>query len=135
VKWARAACSLALAGLAGCSLGGGEEPPHATGAAREIANVVERLERAVAGGDWRAICDDLFTSAARRRAGGSDCPRLLHSDAAGVRSPRIELVRIAIRGDRADARVRTRARGQRALTDVIELRRENGRYRVESLRG
>ena len=133
--WATAACSLALAGLAGCSLGGGEKPPRATGAAREVAGVVERLERAVAGGDWRAICDDLFTSAARRRAGGSDCPRLLRSDAAGVRGPRIQLVRIAIRGDSAVARVRSRARGQPPLTEVIELRREHGRYRVESLRG
>jgi hypothetical protein len=135
VKWATAACSLALAGLAGCSLGGGEQPPRVTGAAREVASVVERLERAVAGRDWGAICDDLFTSAARRRAGGADCPRLLRSDAAGVRSPRIEVVRIAIKGDRAAARVRTRARGQPPLTDVIELRREDGRYRVESLGG
>jgi hypothetical protein len=135
VKWAKAACSLALAGAAGCSLGGGDEPRPVKGAAREIADVVQRLERAVASGDWRTVCEDLFTSRARRRAGGRDCPRLLRSDAAGLRSPRIRLLRIEIKGDRAAARVRSRARGQPPLTDLIELRREAGRYRVDSLGG
>jgi hypothetical protein len=134
VKWARAACLLALVGVAGCSLGDDDEPRRATGAARQVAQVVERLERAVAAGDWATVCDDLFTAAARERAGGRDCRRLLRSDARGVRRPSIELLSIRIRGDRADARVRSRARGQPPLTDVIELRREGGGYRVESLR-
>jgi hypothetical protein len=135
VKWGRAACLIALAGLAGCSFGGGDDPPPVTGAAREVTAVVARLERAVTKGDWRAVCDDLLTAGARRRAGGADCPRLLRSDAAGVRDAHIDVLSIVLRRGRASARVRSRARGQPPLTDVIELRREGGGYRIESLRG
>jgi hypothetical protein len=133
VKWGRAACFLALAALAGCSLTAKDKPPPATGAAREVAGVVERLQRAVAGGDWRAICDDILTAAARKREGGRDCPRLLRSDGGGVRSPRIEVLAIELKPGRAAVRVRSRARGQPPLTDVIELRRVGGTYRIESL--
>ena len=135
MKAATVACSLALAGLAGCSLGEEEKPKPAAGPAREVGEVVRQLERAVARGDWQTVCDDVFTAAARRRAGGDDCPRLLRSDAAGVRSPRIEPLAITVKKGGAEVRVRSRARGQRAITEVIELRREGAEYRVEALRG
>jgi hypothetical protein len=134
----RATTVLALAVVAGpgCALDGSTEPKPAKGATREIAGVVERLERASARGDWRTVCDRLFTAAAKRRAGGSGCVRRLRSDAGGLAEPRLDVVRIALeeRG-RASVRVRSRARGQPPLEDVIELRRERGEYRVESLRG
>jgi hypothetical protein len=135
VKWATVACSLALTGLAGCSLDGDEEPKPAAGAVRAVGETVERLERAIARGDWRTICEDMFTAAARRRAGGDGCPRLLRADARGLRGPRIRVLRIDVEGRRAEVRVRSRARGQQPLTDVLELRRERGAYRVESLSG
>ena len=99
----------AVLALGGCSLGGDEEPEPATGAAREIGELVRQLERATAARDYAAICNDLFTEAARERAGGSDCVRLLRSGAQGVRRPRIEVRRIEIEGERATVRVRTRA--------------------------
>ena len=120
-------------GAAGCSLGGDEEPKPATGATREIGAVVNALERATGSQDFRTICDDLFTAAARRRAGGRDCRRLLRESARDVRGPRIEVLGIEIKDQRARVRVRTRAAGQRALADVIQLRREGGEYRIESL--
>jgi hypothetical protein len=97
--------------------------------------VVTGLAAAVRVGDGPTICNDIFTPAARRRAGGPDCPRLLRSDAAGVRSPRIELISIELERGTALVRVRSRARGQAPLADVIELKRMAGGYRVESLRG
>ena len=118
---------------AGCSLGDDEEPKPATGATREVGEVVRVLERATAEQDFRTICEDLFTSAARRRAGGRDCRRLLRESARDVRRPQIEVLGIEIERGRARVRVRTRARGQRPLPDVIELRREGGEYRIESL--
>jgi hypothetical protein len=108
----------AAAGVGGRARGGGRD---------------RRLERAVAAGDWAAICNDLFTRATRRRAGGADCGRLLRSDAAGTRRPRIDLVSIEPKRGGALARVRTRARGQPPLADTIELRREADGYRVEAL--
>jgi hypothetical protein len=133
VKWATVACSLALASFAGCSCGKDRETEPGTGVARAVGETVESLEQAIARGDWRAVCDDIFTPAARRRAGGDACPRLLRSDAGGLRRPRIRILRIEVEGSRARAQVRSRARGQQPITDVIELRRMGGRYRVEAL--
>ena len=129
------ACSLGLAGLAGCSFGGEEEPEPAAGTVRAVGETVERLERAIARRDWNEVCDDLFTASARKRAGGKACPRLLRSDAEGLRRPRIRVVRIDVEGRRADVRVRSTAGGQRPLTDVLVLRREGGGYRIDSLAG
>ena len=133
----RATTVVALAALSapGCALDGSAEPKRAKGPVRDVEAVVERLGRATARADWRTVCDRLFTAAARRRAGGSGCVRLLRSDAGSLAGPRIDVLRIAI-GERgaASVRVRSRARGQPALEDVIELRRERGDYRIESLR-
>jgi hypothetical protein len=118
--------------LAGC-LGADDEPRPATGAAREIGEVVERLERATAERDFASICRDLFTAAARERAGGRDCARLTRSAAAGVERPSIELDALELRGATAQATVRTRATGQAEVSDVLLLRRRGGEWRVEAL--
>ena len=120
------------ASLAGC-LGADEEPQAANGAPRAIAEVVERLESETAAGDFAGICRDLFTAAARRRAGGRDCARLTRSAGAGIERPTIEPVAIELAGKTARVRVRTRATGQAAVTDELLLRREAGEWRVEAL--
>jgi hypothetical protein len=118
--------------LAGC-LGADDEPRPPTGAAREIGEVVDRLERATAERDFALICRDLFTAAARERAGGRDCARLTRSAAAGVARPSIELDAIELRGATAQATLRTRATGQAEVSDVLLLRRQGGEWRVEAL--
>jgi hypothetical protein len=116
----------------GC-LGADDEPVPAGGAARDVAGVVERLERATAGGDFGTICDDLFTAAARERAGGEDCERLTRSAAEAIARPRIEMKAIDIRADLARVEITTRAAGQAEVPGVLELRRERGEWRVEAL--
>jgi hypothetical protein len=124
---------MALAALlAGC-LGADEEPRPAAGAPREIAEVVQRLERATARQDYATICEELFTAAARERAGGDDCERLTRSAAAGIARPRIEVKAIAVQGERARVEIVTRASGQAAVPDELELRREQDGWRVEAL--
>jgi len=120
--------------LAGC-LGADEEAQPATGAPRAIAEVVQRLERATAEGDFAAICRDLFTASARERAGGRDCAQLTRSAAADVERPSIELVGIELDGATARVSVRTRAGGQAVVSDVLVLRRQGGEWRVEALAG
>jgi hypothetical protein len=120
--------------LAGC-LGADEEPQPPTGAAREIGEVVERLERATAERDFALICRDLFTATARDRAGGRDCARLTGSAAADVERPSIELEAIELRGATARATVRTRATGQAEVGDVLLLRHRSGEWRIEALGG
>jgi hypothetical protein len=118
----------------GC-LGADEEAAPARGAAREIAVAVERLERATAAGDFGTVCDDLFTAAARERAGGEQCERLTRSAGERIARPRISVEAIEIRGERARVEVTTRAAGQAEVPGVLELRREGGDWRVEALAG
>ena len=119
--------------LAGCSLGGDEEPRSATGATRQVAETVGSLDQAIRRREFRTICDRLFTAGARRRAGGKDCPRLLRSTVAGLKRPSIRIVGIELSGEKAKVRVRSRAEGQRSLTDTIDLVRQGAAYRVEAL--
>jgi len=120
--------------LAGC-LGADDEPQPATGAARAVGEVVERLERATAERDFALICRDLFTAAARERAGGRDCARLTRSATADVERPSIELEAIELRGATARATVRTHATGQAEVDDVLLLRRRRGEWRIDALGG
>jgi len=120
--------------LTGC-LGAGDDARPASGASRAIAATVQRLERATADGDFATICGDLLTASARRRAGGPDCVRLTRSAAEGVERPRIELKGIELDGARARVKVVTHAAGQAEVSDELVLRRERGRWRVDSLGG
>ena len=132
----------ALAGilLVGTTLLGGsgdsdEDPKPITGPGKQVADVVTRLERATRRRRFDVVCDELFTHAARTRAGGGNCIRLLRSTAKDVRRPRIRLLSVRINGNRAEARVRTLAEGQTAVEETIDFLRERGRYRIASLRG
>jgi hypothetical protein len=118
----------------GCSLGADEEPQPLSGAPRAIVATVERLERAVAERDWETICADLFTAAARRRAGGTECAAQMRSAAEGVARPSIQIEAIQVERDRASVRVATQAAGQARVSDRLELRRRGGRWLVDALR-
>jgi len=137
VKRAGLTVGLVLLSLAGCSLGSDGEKTKteaAKGAPSQVAATVQALDKAVRAGDWRTVCDRLFTTSARARAGGRDCPRLVRSSAGSLSGARIELVGIEVKKGGAEARVRSRARGQSALTDTLVLRRVGGRYRIDALR-
>jgi hypothetical protein len=122
-----------LLASSGCSLGGDDEPKPASGPPAQIAQTVNRLERAVATRDYETICDQLFTARARRRAGGAECARQIASAAEGVKRPSIEIQAIDVNGDRATVKVRTRAQGQARVSDELQLRRQGGRWLVEAL--
>ena len=128
---ALAAC--AAAALASCSLGGDDEPKPIAGAPKEVAAAIDDLERASRSRDWGTICDDLFSAAARDRAGGRDCERLLRETAGDVRRPEIRLLSIEVEENRARARVRTRSAGQAPVEDTVVLVRDRGEWRIEAL--
>lgn len=119
--------------VAGCGGGQKPKPKPISGPAKEVAAVVQQLEKATAKRDFTTICDQVLASATRKQAGGSECPAVLGARARGVRRPRITIQAIEVQGDRAQVRVRTTATGQAPTTDVLRLIRENGRFRVSSL--
>ena len=119
--------------VTGCGGGGSSKPKPISGPAKQAAQIIERLEKATAAGDFTTICDDLFATSTRKLAGGDQCPDVLEQRARGVKRPRIRIKAIEVQGDQAAVRVRTTAVGQAATSDVIRLVRENGQYRVLSL--
>ena len=121
--------------LAGCSVGEDQEAKPAKGAPKQVAQVVAALDAATRRGDFKRICDELLTRGARRRAGGRECARLMRSTAREVQRPRIEVLSITVVPDGARVKVRTRARGQPALVDTLQLVRQGGKYRIEGLAG
>jgi hypothetical protein len=125
--------AMALLASSGCSLGADEETKPASGAPAQIADTVDRLERAVAQRDFATVCDELFTTRARQRAGGVECARQLRSAAEGVERPSIEIEAIDVEDNRATVRVRTEASGQASVTDELQLRRQGERWLVEAL--
>lgn len=117
----------------GCSVGDDQEPQAVSGVPKAIAATVDRLERAIAAQDYETVCEELFTSGARRRAGGAECAKQLGSAGADVKRPKIEIRGIDVKGTRARVTVATQAEGQALVTDTLELRRERGRWLVEAL--
>ena len=117
----------------GCSIGADDEPQPVSGVPKEVVATVDRLERAIADGDYGEVCDRLFTKAARTRAGGDDCAKQLTAAAEGVRRPAILIEGIDVKGNRATVKVATTAEGQARLIDTLQLRREDGRWLVEAL--
>ena len=119
----------------GCSVGDDEEPKPASGPPAAVAAAVERFERAIRDEDFDTVCDDLFTAGARKRSGGDECEAQLRSAAEGVRRPTIELRGIHVTGDTARVNVTTSAEGQARVRDELRLKREDGRWRIDSLSG
>jgi hypothetical protein len=128
------ACVLLLCVLiAGCGGGGNGKPKPISGPAKDVATVIQRLEKATAARNFTTICNDLLASATRKQAGGEQCPDVLDQRARGVAHPRIRIQSIEVKGDRAQVRVRTTATDQASTGDVINLVREHGSFRVLSL--
>jgi len=128
--------ALLVSALLGGCVGGGEEaqPKPAKGAPKQVADVIARFERAAAARDFATVCE-LFSTAARKRAGGERCQASLRSASTGVREPTIRILSIRIEAARASARVRTEAEGQAPVDETIELVREDGRYLISALGG
>ena len=124
---------VAMLAPVGCSIGGDEEPKPVTGQAKEIAATVDQLERAVAKRDYATICNELFTTTALERAGGSECVSQMRSAGEDVLRPTIQIEQIAVKNDRAVVKVATSAEGQARVEDSLEFRRASDGWRIEAL--
>jgi hypothetical protein len=111
---------------------GDEGTPPVKGAARDVVTTVKQFEAALAGRDWRGICERLYTSDAREAAGGDRCPVTLAQSAGGLRAPRVRIVSVVVRGQAATVTVAASVNGKPAVTDAIQLVRERGRFRIAS---
>jgi hypothetical protein len=110
-------------------------PKEVAGPAQRVAKVVEQLEAAIAERDFKAVCDELLTPAARDRSGGKGCAATMRESVEDLRRPRIRVLSINIAGRRAEARIRSRATGQRPVDETLQLERDGRSYRIASLSG
>jgi hypothetical protein len=113
-------------------LSGGDDTPEVSGAAKDVVATVMQFQSALAGRDWEAICNRLYTSHARAAAGGAKCPTTLAQSAGGLREPRVKILSVVVRGEAATVTVAASVNGKPPVTDAIQLVREGGRFRVAS---
>jgi hypothetical protein len=101
--------------------------------AQSVADAVAALQHDLSTRNFHHLCGEVFSSQARREAGGVSCPTIVSREFNGVRKPAITIKRIDVNGRSATARVITSAAGQAALPETIQLVWENGGYRVSAL--
>jgi hypothetical protein len=129
-----AAATLAT-GLAACAAAEQRSSPTAERAAVRAALV--QLEQATASHDYRILCSRVLARQLVRKVAsvGLPCEAALRVGLRGVRSPHLQVSTIKVNGNRALAEVYSGAAGQRSSTDIVQLVREGGTWRVTSLAG
>jgi hypothetical protein len=116
-----------VAALAGCGKSPSEES--------RVRDTLDRLTKATAQRDFQTLCDDILAASLVKQVetAGVPCRDALRAGLGGVRQPRLKVVRVRIRGDRATATVHTSATGQKASDDTVALAKEGSGWRVVSL--
>ena len=132
---AAATLLVVAAALLAILISGGNDTPSISGAPKDAVATVTAFESALAGRDWGTICNTLYTSEARKAAGGARCTTTLAQSAGGLRQPRVRIVAVVVRGQAASVKVAASVDGKAAVTDTIQLVRERGRFRIASAGG
>ena len=119
----------AAAGLALSACGGASDE-------EQVRDTVEGFGQASALKDYQRICDRLIS----RRLSESvervnvPCEVAFRRGLEQVEAPRLKVREIKILGDgKASVRVLTTAKGQPASSDVVQLVREDGEWRIAAL--
>jgi len=136
---AATAAVLALAlGVTAC--GGGSDRPKGPSPAQDRAAVrgtLLKLEQATAAHDYATMCDQVLARTLVQRVAGAGlpCETALRLGLGKVHQPRLQVATIKVTGNRALAQVYSGAAHQKASTDVVQLVREGGSWRVAALAG
>jgi hypothetical protein len=128
VRRVAAAALLALA-LAGC--GSKDTPPDSD----QVRAALVEFGKATAAHDYKTMCTRLLAPVLldKLRQVGLSCEQALEQGLGEVRSPKLSVGKITVKGDTASAEVRTSAEGQAPSTDTVQLRRINGKWRISAL--
>jgi hypothetical protein len=130
----RLAALLLCGALALAACGGGS--PKRSDADR-VRDTLAAFGEASAKRDYRRVCADLLAKPvidSVRRAGLS-CESAMKTALEGVRSPKLEVRQVTIKGDRASAKVHTTAANQQASDDTVALVREGESWKIGALAG
>ena len=136
---AAAAVVLAVAlGVTAC--GGGSDKPNGPSPGQDRAAVrgtLLKLEQATATHDYATMCNQVLARTLVQRVAGAGlpCQTALRLGLGKVHHPRLQVATIKVNGSHALAQVYSGAADQRASSDVVQLVREGGSWRVASLAG
>jgi hypothetical protein len=124
---------LAAGALTLAACGGGDERSDAD----RVRDTLGAFGEASAQHDYRRVCAELLAKPvvdSVRRAGLS-CESVMKSALEEVKSPKLEVRQVTIKGDRASARVHTTAANQQASDDTVALVKEGGDWKIGALGG
>jgi hypothetical protein len=125
-----------VVGLAGC---GADEETPTTGPDQEqlVRTAVAKFGIATQKKDYQQICDDLLsrTLVQKIETVGLPCEGALQRGLGDVKAPTLEITAVSITNDKALVSVHTTAEGQEASNDALQLVRENGAWKIDSLAG
>jgi len=112
--------------LVGC---GGRSPSDA------VRVTLTRFGQATDRHDYATLCRDIFTPELVQGLldRGLPCERALQIGLADVTGARLQVQRVSVHGDHADAIVRSTATGEASTNDTVELVREAGSWRIARL--
>jgi hypothetical protein len=125
--------TLALAAILAAALAGcGARTPSDE---EQVRDVLATFARSVEKRDYQRLCDDVF--APKLLSGlqsiGLPCEVALRNSLGEVSEPRLTVGRVAVRGEKATAEVKTSAAGQDPSSDTVELARVDGSWKVSAL--
>lgn len=117
---------IAALALVGC---GGRSPSDA------VRVTLTRFGQATDRHDYATLCRDIFTPELVQGLldRGLSCERALQIGLADVTGARLQVQRVSVHGDHADAIVRSTATGEASTNDTVELVREAGSWRIARL--
>ena len=131
------ALGLGALAMAGCGPGGSgdgtESARSFSGEKQKAAQVVEDFESGIHDGDAKRICDQVLS----KRNRPANCESDVEAFVGQARNKKVDLeVRsVALRGDRATARVRISGGPTGGQTVTYPLAKEDGEWRITGVQG
>ncbi len=126
------ACVAAVAAIT--ATGCGDEVSEAE-QRRDVQAVVERFGDAFAARDAVTICNELLAPELRKAVEGIglSCAEAIKQSASAVKRPQLEVLGVAVRGDRGFVTARSTASGQEPSVDRLALVQTDDGWRITSL--
>jgi hypothetical protein len=129
---ARALVLLLTAALALTGCGAGKKAPSDED---QVRTTVLAFGRASAHKDYVTLCQQILSPSlvAAVRDRGIPCELALKHFLGGVRAPRVTVVKVTVKGKRAQAVTRSQAAGQPPSRDVVKLVKTGDGWRIDNL--
>jgi predicted lipid-binding transport protein (Tim44 family) len=105
------------------------------GEQKAVATAIEDLQNAGRKGDAVKICSQLLAPALVdqiNRASKRPCDKVLKDDLADVDAYELQVQKVTVTGDRADAVVESQA-GSKKRTDTLQLQKVGGAWKIAKL--